>query len=104
MTAADELISQRVEVPFWNLLNDARWKNVDHDMKEALDLRDTEGRDTAFYAAKALESAIKIISDERKLTSGDERGPANYIDYLRRDGLIEAWETEFLKAFFSKCP
>ena len=45
-------------------------KNVDHDMKEAHDLRDTHGRDPAFQAAKALESAIKIISDEKQLSTG----------------------------------
>ena len=33
-------------------------------MKEALDHRDTGQRDAAFYAARALESTIKIISDK----------------------------------------
>ena len=91
-----------VEAPFWNLVADPKWKNVDHDMKEAIDLRDTDGRDPALYAAKALESAIKIISDERKFTTGGERGAASYIDNLRRGKFLDAWETDMLKAFFSK--
>jgi hypothetical protein len=71
-------------------------------MKEAIDLRDTNGRDPAFYAAKALESTVKIISDEKQLSNGRERGAANYIDNLKRSNLIEDWEAEALKAFFSK--
>jgi hypothetical protein len=100
--ATDERVTQNVEVPFWNLVSDPKWKNVDHDMKEAMDLRDTDGRDPTLYAAKALESAIKIISDEKKLTTGDERGAANYIDNLRRGKFIDAWEVDTLKTFFSK--
>jgi hypothetical protein len=62
---------------------------VDHDIKEAIDLRDTHGRDPAFYAARALESTIKIISDEKGLSTAKERGAHNYIDNLKRDGFIE---------------
>lgn len=100
--ANDPMVAEEVDAPFWQLVADPKWKNVDHDMKEALDLRDTDGRDPALYAAKALESAIKIISNEKGLTTGDERGAANYIENLRRGKLIEAWETDALKAFFSK--
>ena len=50
---ADETVTQQIEAPFWKLMADPKWKNVDHDMKEAIDLRDTGGRDPAFYAAKA---------------------------------------------------
>jgi hypothetical protein len=45
----------------------------------AFDLRDSQGRDPAFYAARALESTIKIISDDKQLTTGREKGAANYI-------------------------
>lgn len=62
---------------------------MDHDIKEAIDLRDTHGRDPAFYAARALESTIKIISDEKGLSTAKERGAHNYIDNLKRDGFIE---------------
>jgi hypothetical protein len=98
----DEMITQQVEAPFWKLVADPKWKNVDHDMKEAIDLRDANGRDPAFYAAKALESTVKIISDERQLSNGKERGAANYIDNLKRGSVIEDWEADTLKAFFSK--
>jgi AbiJ N-terminal domain 4 len=60
--SSDAVVTQAVEAPFWQLVADPKWKNVDHDMKEAIDLRDTQGRDPAFYAAKALESTIKIIA------------------------------------------
>jgi hypothetical protein len=99
---ADDLILQQIEEPFWRLVASPKWANVDHDMKEAIDLRDTDGRDPGLYAAKALESAVKIISDEKKLSNGKERGAANYIDNLKRGTIIEDWEADSLKVFFSK--
>lgn len=57
----DELLQLQVEQPFWQLVKGAQWKNVSIDMAEAIDRRDTAGRDPSFYAAKALESTIKII-------------------------------------------
>jgi AbiJ N-terminal domain 4 len=98
----DQTVAQEIETPFWKLVSEPKWHNVDHDMKEAIDLRDTGGRDPARYAAHSLESTIKIISDEKQLTTGNEKGAANYIDNLRGARLIEVWEMEALKHFFSK--
>jgi hypothetical protein len=98
----DETLAQEVETPFWKLVAQPKWRNVDHDMKEAIDLRDTGGRDPALYAARSLESTIKIISDEKQLTRGKEKGAHNYIDNLMGAELIEVWETEALKHFFTK--
>lgn len=100
--ATDPMVTREIEAPFWQLVADPKWKNVDHDIKEAIDLRDTHGRDPAFYAARALESAIKIISDEKRLSTGKERGAHNYIDNLKNGTLIEDWEADALKAFFTK--
>lgn len=79
-------------------------ENVDLDMKEALDQRDSGARDPAFYAARALESTIKIISNQRGLTHGGEKGAHNYIDNLasKNAAYIEPWEGETLKHFFTK--
>lgn len=71
--STDDMIQRTVETPFWSLVGGLVWHNVDIDMKEALDLRDSDGRDPAFYAARALESAIKIISGQRGWTHGKER-------------------------------
>lgn len=98
----DQTVAQEIEAPFWKLVAQPKWHNVDHDMKEAIDLRDTGGRDPARYAAHALESTVKIISDEKQLTTGNERGAAAYIDNLMRAKFIEVWEMESLKHFFSK--
>lgn len=98
----DETVAQEIEAPFWTLVAQPKWHNVDHDMKEAIDLRDTGGRDPALYAARSLESTIKIISGEKQLTRGTEKGAANYIDNLRGAKLIEVWEMEALKHFFTK--
>ncbi|CCD94654.1 conserved hypothetical protein [Bradyrhizobium sp. ORS 375] len=98
----DQKIGDQIETPFWTLVAAPKWRNVDHDMKEAIDLRDTGGRDAAMYAAKSLESTIKIISDEKNLTNGKEKGAANFVDNLRGAQLIEVWETDMLKLFFSK--
>lgn len=99
----DDLIQTEVEAPFWSLVSDPIWKNVDHDMKEALDLRDSDGRDPAFYAARALESTIKIISDRKSWTHGGEKGAHNYIDNLaaKKNGLIVDWESASLKNYFT---
>jgi hypothetical protein len=98
----DQTIAQEIETPFWKLVAEPKWQNVDHDMKEAIDLRDTGGRDPAFYAARSLESTIKIVSGEKGLTKGTEKGASNYIDNLMRAKLIEVWEMEALKHFFAK--
>jgi hypothetical protein len=100
--ASDSTVVQEVEAPFWQLVADPKWNNVDHDMKEAIDRRDTHGRDPAFYAARALESAIKIISKEKDLSTRKENGAHAYIDNLKRGKVIEDWEVEALKAIFTK--
>jgi hypothetical protein len=100
----DALIQANVEAPFWALIAASKWANVDADMKEALDRRDAGGRDPALYAARALESTIKIISGEKGWTHGKEKGAHNFIDNLRSKGngrFIEVWEAEALKGFFT---
>lgn len=100
----DALIQGHVEAPFWTLVAARKWANVDTDMKEALDRRDAGGRDPALYAARALESTIKIISGEKGWTHGKEKGAHNFIDNLLSKGngrFIEIWEAEALKGFFT---
>ncbi|MEA5669031.1 hypothetical protein VA603_15910 [Stenotrophomonas sp. MH1] len=102
--AEDEAIEREIETPFWALVNDPKWANVDTDMKEAIDRRDSGGRDPAFYAAKALESTIKIISAEKGWTHGGERGAHSYIDNLasaKNGSFISKWEQSALKLIFS---
>jgi len=101
--STDDLIQVEVEAPFWSLVSTDPWRNVDHDMKEALDRRDGGGRDPAFYAARALESAIKIVSEKNGWTSGKERGAHGFIDNLssKSNAYIEKWEAESLKSFFT---
>ena len=100
---SDELSEMRLREPFWVLLRDPKWHNVDIDMKEALDRYDANERDVALYALKALESAIKIISDEKGWTRGNERGAAHYIDNLvssANGNFIAAREGDQLKSLF----
>jgi hypothetical protein len=100
----DDLLEEQVEREFWGITKDPLWNNVDIDMKEAVDLRDSNGRDPAFYAARALESTIKIISDQKGWTHGGEKGAQNYIENLgsKKNGtFINEWEREALKSFFS---
>ena len=70
----DKALMKEIERPFWLLIADPKWQNVDTDMKEALDRRDSGDRDAALYASKALESTIKIISGEKGLTHGRQKG------------------------------
>lgn len=101
--STEDLVQKEVETPFWKLVVDPIWKNVDVDMKTALELRDSDGRDPAFYAARALESTIKIISEKRSWTHGGEKGAHSYIDNLssRKNGFIVTWESTSLKEFFT---
>lgn len=102
--ATDSLVQETVETPFWSLVADARWNNVDTDMKEALDRRDSNGRDPGWYAARALESAIKIICETKQWTNGKEKGAHNYIDHLaaKSHKFIDRWEADTLKEFFTQ--
>lgn len=98
----DPLVHREVEQSFWRLVAEPKWKNIDTDMKEALDLRDSNGRDPAFYAARALESTVKVISEQKGWTTGKERGAHNFIENLASGRLITSWESEALKHFFTK--
>lgn len=71
--ADDDLSEAEIETPFWRLISAPIWKNVDDEMKDAFDTRANNGVDPAFHAAKALESAIKIVSVERGWSTGKEK-------------------------------
>lgn len=103
--AMDQQIESQIAKPFWDLVADPLWKNVDIDMKEALDRRDSNDKDPAIFAAKALESAIKIVSDTKRWTRGTENGAAQYVDNLvskANGGYLTAWEGDMLKDYFRK--
>ncbi len=85
-------------------MKDARWLNVSIDMAEAVDRRDTAGRDPTFYAAKALESTIKIICDEKKWTKGNEKGVSDFLNHLEsksNGAFIQGWERQCVQRFYS---
>lgn len=100
----DDLISSEIEQPFWSSVSDPLWENVDTDMKEALDQRDSGGKDPAFYAGKALESTIKIISELLNQTHGSEKGAHNFIDNIAKKSVkfLDEWEADALKHYFTK--
>lgn len=99
----DALLQENVEQPFWLLVKDDRWKNVSVDMAEAIDRRDTGGRDPSFYAAKALESTIKIICELQKWTTGNEKGVSDFLNHLEskaNGAFIEGWERQSIQRFY----
>jgi hypothetical protein len=103
--AKDEQIEKQVAKPFWDAITDPKWANAATDMNEALDRRDNGASDAALHACRALESAIKIISDLKGWTTGNEKGAQNFIDNLvkERNGsrFIETFEMEVLKPYFT---
>jgi AbiJ N-terminal domain 4 len=103
--AKDEQIEKQVAEPFWRAIADPKWENVAIDMNEALDRRDSGAGDAAWHGCRALESAIKIISDLKGWSTGREKGAHNYIDNLvaERDGyrFIDTFEMEVLKSYFT---
>ncbi len=103
--AIDEMMQEQIERPFWELIADPKWANVATDMTEAIDGREANERAPAFWATRALESVIKIISAEKGWTHGRESGAHNYIDNLqssKNGNFIQQWEAEALKLLFSK--
>ena len=99
----DALTQQQIDKPFWALVEGPKWVNVDTDMKEAIDRRDTAGRDPALYAAKALESTIKIICSDKGWTTGSEKGASDFLNHLERKATgayIDPWERELMQRFF----
>jgi hypothetical protein len=100
----DEQINNEVAKPFWGLVASEPWRNVDLQIKEAIDRRDNGDRTAAFHAVMALESCIKIISNLKGWTTGRERGAANYVNNLvsQDNGrFIEVWEGDLLTKMFS---
>jgi hypothetical protein len=100
----DSMTEEQIEQPFWDVVKDPIWANVSTDMASAIDLRDTGGRDPAFYAGKALESTIKIICEKKGWSTGKEKGASDYLNHLegKANGrYIEPWERQVLQAFFS---
>lgn len=100
----DERVQEQVEQPFWLLVKDAKWTNVSIDMAEAIDRRDTGGRDPSFYAAKALESTIKIICDIKKWTTGNEKNVSDFLNHLQskaNGAFIESWERQSMQRFYT---
>lgn len=102
----DPLLEAQVERPFWSIVAQPKWQNVDHLIKEAMDKRDRSERDAVTPAMQALESVIKIISAEKGWSTGSEKGAANYINNLvaERNGVrfIEVWEKDALMDLFGK--
>jgi len=99
----DPLTTSQIEKSFWALIADQKFSNVELDMKEAIDRRDSHKHDAAFYALKALESVIRILSDDLGRTRGTERGAAEFIDNLvaaKPSRFIDVWEAEALKTLF----
>jgi hypothetical protein len=103
--ATDSMVQEQIEQPFWDLVAHPKWANVATDMTEAIDRREANNRDPAFWATKALESVIKIISTERGWTHGGEKGAHSFIDNLqasKNGNFIHSWEAEAMKLLFTK--
>lgn len=99
----DALAQAQIEQPFWNLVKDPKWVNVSTDMAEAVDRRDTGGRDPALYSAKALESTIKIICADKGWSTGNEKGASdllNHLDSKANGPFIDPWERALIQKFF----
>lgn len=99
----DPLTGEQIEHPFWVLVSDVKWRNIDSDIKEAIDRRDAGKGDAAFFALRALESTISIISDDLSATRGTERGASAFVDNLvssRGKRYIHPWEAEAMKFLF----
>jgi hypothetical protein len=101
----DSKIASDIHEPFWTLVGSPKWANVDLQMKEAIDKRDSGDRTAALHAMSALESVIKIICEEKGWVTGKEKGAANYVDNLgskANGNWLAQWECEILKTMFGQ--
>jgi hypothetical protein len=99
----DELTTSEIERPFWRVVSDPKYANVDVDIKQALDRRDSGQPDAAFHALKALESVLKILSDDLGRTRNSEKGAADFVDNLVSSKLgryVDTWEADAIKSLF----
>ncbi|NQE65345.1 hypothetical protein [Caulobacter sp. RHG1] len=101
--ADDALSTARTTAPFWEIVAAPRWRVVDEEMKAAVEHLDRTDQDAVVHALCALESAIKILSDDHGWSTGKERGAANFIDNLageRSSAFIARWEADALRALY----
>lgn len=99
----DHVAEAQIAKPFWSVVSHSDYKNVEEEMLDALDRRDNGRSDPEFHAAKALESAIKIVCEKRGCVTGREKGAINFIERLASENgsrFIADWEADMLKAFF----
>jgi len=103
-TYNDKLISENIYEPYWEIMKDEKYKSIDDDIKISFKRLNSNENDAAFYSMRALESCIKIISDDLKLATGKERGAFNYIDTLgsKKVKFIDKWEVDSLKLLFKE--
>lgn len=101
--ADDALSTEHTATPFWEVVAAKRWRVVDAEMKAAVEHLDRTDQDAGIHGLRALESAIKILSDDNGWSTGKERGAANYIDNLagkRSGAFIARWEADALRALY----
>jgi hypothetical protein len=96
----DDLLTEEVDKPLWDALSKPGLEVAHEFMKRALVERDTGGLDPALQAAKALESVLGQIADDRGIETRKNAGAAHLLDKICQAGLIEAWEREIFKSFF----
>jgi len=103
-TYNDKLSYNNIYEPYWEIMKDEKYKTIDNDIKIAFQKLNSNQSDAAFYSMRALESCIKIISDELSLSTGKEKGASNYIDNLgnKKVKFIERWEADSLKFLFKE--
>ena len=94
------LIEDRLIAPLWQLLSDVKYKNVETELLDAFNLYEKRGRDPALYAAKALESMIKITCKEQQISKGTETTANHYVITLYNHRIIIDHEKEELTSMF----
>lgn len=100
----DDLTTEAIHEPFWNLVADPVWSSVDEQMKEAIDAQVRGDRTSTLHAFSALESVVKIISGIKGWTTGSEKGAAHFVNNLQskqHGKFIDDWEADMLKGMFS---
>lgn len=100
----DQLLQDLIATPCWEILNNPIFRHADLELKTALDRADNGYSDAAFYAAKSLESVIKIICSQKEWNVKEGGGVSLYIDQLQSKNngdYITGWEADNLKWFFS---
>jgi hypothetical protein len=86
----DAIVETQISEPFWPLLRDSKWKNVDDEMKMAIHERDNGIKNVHTNAFNALESTMNVIEHAKQWKV--QVNLAGHLNLMKKQNVIDEWE------------